>query len=56
MNAALTPGTWYRYHGQPALFTGKDVNQQYNFEINTAAGVISVRIGGRRLHKEITML
>ena len=57
MSAAdLLPGTWYRYHGQPALYVGRDMNRQHNFEINTAAGVLTVRVGARRLHNEITKL
>ena len=57
MSAAdLLPGRWYRYHGQPALFLGRDPQRQYNFEITTACGRITVRVSARGLQTEITTL
>lgn len=52
----LIPGSWYRYHGTPALFVGRDACRQYNFEITTGTGTLSVRIGAARLDKEITTI
>jgi len=50
----LHPGVWYRYHGEPALYLGM-ARRQFVFEINTAAGVLRVRVSARQL-KEITTL
>ena len=55
MNAwQLSAGTWYRYRGEPALYLGM-ARRQFVFEINTAAGVLRVRVSARQL-KEINTL